>query len=214
MRYRHLLISAFLLSNSAHAGMDLVIDGREIRLEDDGTWRYLSTDRYIDTPDGKRVRLKEDGQWQYVGNTPLVVDQRQRTQTLDLKLRDVVIERTEKKVQKNTRVRTRTVFSIDITIASEAEGTMDLSRLVTGDVSVSDDSGASYEVTAIRADRPDIAPGKTATITVIVDKSPSIFDEVRSMSVMFGKQVFGTPSPVTLSRQVDDIEELRVENFK
>ena len=219
MRYAHLLITtilvstAFLVSSNCHAAQDLLLDGREIRLNDDGTWQYLSNDRYIDTPDGKRIRLMQDGRWQYTGNTPLQADQLQRTSSLDIQLQDVVIERTEKKIQKNSRVRTRTVFTIDTTRAAEAKGTSGLAGLNAANVSVADDSGKTYEVISVSTDIPDIAPGKTATITVIADKSPFIFDDVDSISVTFDKQVFDTPSAVTLTRDMDDIDEVKVDRF-
>jgi hypothetical protein len=219
MPYPHLLMAAFLASTAllvttnCHSGQDLILDGREIRLNDDGTWQYLSNDRFIDTPDGKRIRLMQDGRWEYTGNTPLQADQLQRTSSLDIQLQDVVIERTEKKVQKNTRVRTRTVFTVETTRAAEAGGTLELADLDAADVMVTDDSGKTYEVISITADLPDIAPGKTATIKVVADKSPFIFDDVDAMSVTFDKQVFDTPSAVTLTRDMDDIDEVKVDRF-
>lgn len=191
-----------------------MLDGREIRLNDDGTWQYLSNDRYIDTPDGKRIRLMQDGRWQYTGNTPMQTEQLQRTRSLDVQLQDVVIERTEKKVQKNTRVRTRTVFTIETTRAAEADGTLQLADLNTANVSVTDDTGKTYELISISTNTPNIIPGETATITVIADKSPFIFDDVDTMSVVFDKQVFDTPSPVTLTRDMDDIDEVKVDRFE
>ena len=49
----------------------VIVDGREVILNSDGTWKYFSTDRYVNTKDGTRVRLKDDGSWQYMGNAPL-----------------------------------------------------------------------------------------------------------------------------------------------
>ena len=219
MPQSHLLIStflfsaAFLVSSNCHSAQDLILDGREIRLNDDGTWQYLSSDRFIDTPNGKRVRLMQDGRWEFAGNSPMLTEQLQRTPSLDIQLQDVVIERTEKKVQKNTRVRTRTVFTIDTARAAEADGTLELAELNTANVSVTDDTGKTYELISITTDTANIIPGKTATITVIADKSPSIFDDVDSMSVTFDKQVFDTASPVTLTRDMDDIDEVKVDRF-
>ena len=213
MRHAQLLLAALLISNNCHGGQKLLLDGREIQLNDDGSWQYLSTDRFVDTPDGKRVRLMDDGRWEYSGNAPIQAEQHQRTLSLDVQLRRVIIERTEKKVQKNTRVRTRTVFTIDIARAAEAEGSLELNGLNTSTVTVIDDNGKSYEVISIDTDSPSIAPGKTATITVIADKSPFIFDDVRSMSVVFDKAVFDTPSTITLTQDMDDIDELKVDRF-
>ena len=38
--------------------------GREVLLRDDGSWEYLSDDRFGTLSDGSRVRLKLDGSWE------------------------------------------------------------------------------------------------------------------------------------------------------
>jgi hypothetical protein len=213
MHYRLIFIFTLIISNSCYAARNLILDGREIQLNDDGTWQYLSTDRFIDTPDGKRIRLQDNGQWEYIGNTPLKAEQRQRTSTLDMQLKDVVIERTEKKVQKNVRVRTQTVFTIDIQRAEEADGSLGLAGLDLTNVSVTDNNGKAYEIIRIDSDRPSIGPGESATISVIADKSPLMFDDVKSMSVTFRAKVFNAPNDITLTRELDDIDEVKVDKF-
>ena len=122
---RLLLVSSFacltlLHTDITHADQVILVEGREVRLNADGSWQYISNDRIADTPDGKRARLMDDGKWEYIGNSPVKTEQVQRTTSLALELQNVVIERTEKKVQKNTRVRTRTVFTINLQQAKES----------------------------------------------------------------------------------------------
>ena len=38
--------------------------GREVLLRDDGSWEYLSDDRFGTLKDGSRARLKSDGSWE------------------------------------------------------------------------------------------------------------------------------------------------------
>ena len=57
-----------LLSGSIFADDNIVLsdDGREVRLNADGSWEYLSEDRFATTESGTRIRLREDGQWEVV----------------------------------------------------------------------------------------------------------------------------------------------------
>jgi|SaaInlStandDraft_1057018.scaffolds.fasta_scaffold120189_2 hypothetical protein len=70
-RYKALLSSVIFLilgwSVNAIAAEDVVSDdGREVRLNEDGTWSLLSRDRFATTPDGRRIRLMTDGRWELI----------------------------------------------------------------------------------------------------------------------------------------------------
>lgn len=41
-------------------------DGREVRIKQDGSWEFVSDDRFATTRDGERVRLKFDGSWERI----------------------------------------------------------------------------------------------------------------------------------------------------
>ncbi len=108
-----LIIALFIapVNNALSATQNIVTDdGREVLLKEDGSWQFRSTDRFANTKEGQRVRLKDDGNWEYVGNAPVTMEKQVRTTDLDIKLQKVVIETYEKKVQKNKRVKTQTVF--------------------------------------------------------------------------------------------------------
>ena len=116
-RLPFVLFSALLLlfiipgNNALSADQQVItVDGREELLKENGTWAFRSSDRFANTKDGRRVQLKEDGTWQYVGNAPMASVEQVKTTLLDIKLQKVVIEKHEKKVHKNVRVTTQTVF--------------------------------------------------------------------------------------------------------
>lgn len=190
----------------------LTLDGREIELNADGTWQYLSTDRFIDTPDGRRIRLKQNGTWEYIGNAPMSDKREQRTAAMSVLLDKVVIERTEKKVQKNTRVRTRTVFTVNVSLAAESANDLLLESLDPGTVSVQDNKSKPYTILEIRHQHARIKPGKSGQLEVIVDKSPFIFDAVKSLTVTFDNS-FGRGNNFSLSQDMDNIDEIKVERF-
>jgi hypothetical protein len=109
--FNTILLLLVTIDDNVFAAQEVIIvDGREVLLKEDGTWTYNSTDRYANTNDGRRLRLKDDGSWQYVGNAPLTTTEQAGTTNLNIKLQKVVIEKFEKKVQKNTRVKTQKYF--------------------------------------------------------------------------------------------------------
>ena len=189
------------------------IDGREILLKDDGTWAYASSDRFADTKDGQRVRLKLDGSWQFVGNAPLTSKQQVRTTELDLKLQKVVIETNEKKVQKNTRVRTQTVFYVGLGYSAQAKKHFSIKKTDSSLIEVKDNNGRVYPVLSIQADSAEVEPGTENTIVIRADKSPSIWDEVKSMQITFKPGIFGLQQPIILSQKIIDFENKKVAGF-
>jgi hypothetical protein len=191
----------------------LILDGREVLLNKDGTWKYLSTDRYVDTKNGNRVRLKDDGSWQYVGNAPLISKEQVRTSDLGIKLQKVVVETYEKKVQKNTRVKTQTVFYLQLNNSAQAQNTIQINNSDISLVEVKDNNGKIYPVLSIKADSAELKPDAETTVVVRVKKSPSIFDNVKSMAISFKTGIFGIDSPITLSHMKTDFDEEKVDGF-
>ena len=189
------------------------IDGREILLKDDGTWVYGSNDRFANTKDGQRVRLKQDGSWQYVGNAPLTSTEQVRTTELDLKLHKVVIETHEKKVQKNTRVKTQTVFYVELDYSAQAKTHFSIKNTDRSLIEVTDNNGRIYPVLSIQADSTEVEPGTENTIVIRAEKSPSIWDEVKSMQITFKPGIFKLQQPIILSRKVIDFDNKKVAGF-
>ena len=210
------LISLLILlpSHNAVAEQLVYIDGREVVLKDDGTWSYNSNDRFANTKDGQRVRLSDDGRWVYVGNAPLTTEQHIRTAELGLKLQKVVIETYEKKVQKNTRVRTQTVFYLQLDYSAQAHDIISINQKDLSHIQVVDNNGKNYPVLSIHTDSAELKPGTEHTIMIRADKSPSIWDEVKAMEIILKPGIFGLKQELILSQKVTDFENRKVHSFK
>jgi hypothetical protein len=207
------LLLAATMSNAKTAEEVIIVDGREVLLKDDGTWKFLSTDRYANTKGGTRVRLKEDGSWQMIGNAPLQSKEQVRTTDLDIKLQKVVIETFEKKVQKNTRIKTQTVFYIDLAFSPQAKSTITVSKDDISLIEVKDNNGKNYPIVSIHPGDTQLQADTKTTLVIRAEKSPSIFDDVKSMDIIFHKGIFGIIEPITLSQRTIDFNKENVKGF-
>lgn len=190
------------------------VDGREVLLNEDGSWNYASTDRYANTADGRRVRLKEDGSWQYTGNTPMATKEQVRTAELDIKLQKVVIETFKKKVQKNSHIRTQTVFYLNLEHSPQAKNTIHFNKRDIALIKVKDNNGRNYPVLSIKPGVSELAPDSKTTLVIRAKKSPSIWDAVKSMNITFNVGIFGIEEAITLSQRVIDFNEENVDGFE
>ena len=189
-------------------------DGREVLLKGDGTWVFRSTDRFANTDDGQRVQLKQDGSWQYVGNAPMATEEHVRSTLLDIKLQKIVIERHEKKVQKNVRLRTQTVFYVNFGLSARAKNNISITKNDVTHIEVNDNNGKTYPVLSIHPAPVVLKPGSDTIMVIRADRSPLLLDDVKSMSVTFKPEIYGIQQRVTLSRGVDDFEEKKVSGFE
>lgn len=212
----YMLMLLFIPGSVAWSAEQQVItdDGREVLLKTDGTWVFRSTDRFANTEDGQRVQLKQDGSWQYVGNAPMATEEHVRSTLLDIKLQKVVIERHEKKVQKNIRLRTQTVFYVDLGLSPLAKSNISITKNDVTHIEVNDNNGKTYPVLSIHPAPVVLKPGSDTTMVIRADRSPLWLDDVKSMSVIFTPGIYGIQQPVTLSRGVDDFEEKKVAGFE
>ena len=189
-------------------------DGREVLLKGDGTWVFRSTDRFANTDDGQRVQLKQDGSWQYVGNAPMATEEHVRSTLLDIKLQKIVIERHEKKVQKNVRLRTQTVFYVNFGLSARAKNNISITKNDVTHIEVKDNNGKAYPVLSIHPAPVVLKPGSDTTMVIRADRSPLLLDDVKSMSVIFKPEIYGIQQRVTLSRDADDFEQKKVAGFE
>jgi len=218
-----IIATVFLLlitgSNTLSANQEVISDdGREVLLKEDGSWEYRSTDRFTNAEDGRRVRLKEDGSWSYTGETTPAPKEPVRSPeldvaNLDIKLQRVVIEKYEVKAQKNTRVKTQTVFYLAIEYPSSAKNIIRIKKDDTSLVEVKDNNGKDYPVLSIESDRSHLTPGTTTIIVVRVNKSPAILDEAKSMEITLKPGLFGLQKAISLSQRINDFEEEDVDGF-
>jgi len=211
------ILSLLLIPGSDACSADQQVitdDGREVLLKEDGTWVFRSTDRFANTKDGQRVQLKQDGSWQYVGNVPVASEEHVRSTLLDIKLKKVVIERHEKKVQKNIRLRTQTVFYVNLGLSAWAKNNISITKNDVSHIEINDNNGKTYPVLSIDPAPFVLRPDSDTTMVIRADGSPLWLDDVTSMSVIFKPEIYGIQQPVTLSRDVDDFEEKKVAGFE
>jgi len=211
-----MLILLLIPGSDAYSADQQVItdDGREVLLKEDGTWVFRSTDRFANTEDGQRVRLKQDGSWQHVGNAPVASVEHVRSTLLDIKLQKVVIERHEKKVQKNVRLKTQTVFHVNLGLSAWAKNNISITNNDVSHIEVNDNNGKTYPVLSIHPAPVVLKPESDTTMVIRADGSPLWLDDVKSMSVIFKPEIYGLQQPVTLSRDVDDFEKKKVSGFE
>jgi hypothetical protein len=191
----------------------VTVDGREVILNDDGTWRFISTDRYVKTKDGISVRLKDDGSWQYMGNVKLTSKEHVQTTDLDIKLQKVVIETYKKKVQKNVSVRTQTVFYVRLAFAPQTKRNITIENSDISLIEVKDNNGKNYPVLSIKPDFKQLQASAYSTMVIRAEKSPSIWDIVKSMEIVFQPGFLGIESPIILSQKTIDFDEENVDGF-
>ena len=210
-----LILFLIPVSDASSADQQVITDdGREVLLKGDGTWIFLSTDRFANTEDGQRVQLKQDGSWQYMGNAPMVTQDHVKSTLLDIKLQKVVIERHEKKVQKNVRLRTQTVFYLNLGLSGLAKKDISIIKNDVTQIEVNDNNGKTYPVLSIHPAPVVLKPGSDTAMVIRAEGSPLWLDDVKSMSVIFKPEIYGIQQPVTLSRDVDDFEEKKVAGFE
>lgn len=117
-------------------------DGREIRLNPDGTWEYTARERLITMPDGRRVQLSDDGTWtpadsdvgQVPGRTPVLPP--------PIQVSEFVIESVRSSRHKNLKERSQMLIRL--------AGAIDaLKSLAPTDVMLEDSRGRHYDILSI-----------------------------------------------------------------
>ena len=220
-----LIISVFL-AGQAHAAQEAVgDDGRTVRLNDDGRWVYITTDRFATTPEGKRVRLKQDGSWQYTGEISAdetgagrrVASDRKflDDQSVELALADLVIETIRGKksaAHKNSRKKTQSVFHLNITVAKDAAEAVTLS-VQNSDFAIEDTDGRQYPVVRVKPAVVRVKPGAEATIIVRADGSPHWWT-TKSMSLTLDKTLFARQKNIVLIRTMSSAKKKTVDVFE
>ncbi len=211
-----LMVSFLMAPGQAQPAAQEVIsdDGREVLLKEDGTWEFRSNDRFANTSDGRRVRLKADGSWQYIGNALLSSKQQLRTTEIDIKLQKVVIETYEKKVQKNKRVKSQTVFFLDLSSSPQAQQDISIGEKNISNIKVNDSNGRDYPVLSIHPTSQIIKPGSRTSITVRVDGSPQWWKDVESMEISFQPGIFGLQDTAAFMKNIVDFDIKKVSGFE
>lgn len=213
-----LAIASFIAPHLTFAKDNIVIlEGRQILLKDDGSWEYVSKDRYVNTRDGHQVILKDNGKWEYVKKHEIidVAPLSRSDESPDMpgmQLQKAEQESIIKKQGKGASIKTQSVFFVDINIDSHAQTTFKLGNNDKNNITVTDDKNNQYKVLAIQ---PEISlkPGETGTIQIRVDGSPSILDRVTYMYVNFSPAINGISKKITIKAKWNDFIEKSVDEF-
>lgn len=192
----------------------VTLEGREVILNEDGSWKYRSGDRYASTKDGDRILLKEDGSWNTVGNAPLTSNEQVRTAELDIKLQKVIIETYRKKIQKNTSLKTQTVFYVQLDYSPQSDKDLSINNSDIALVKVKDNNGKDYRVLSINPVHAQLKPETKITLVIRAEKSPLLWDRVKSMTITFKAGMLDLETPISLSQKTADFDKENVSGFK
>ncbi len=188
-------------------------DGREVLLWEDGSWQFLSDDRFATTTDGRRVRLKQNGSWEYLDNAAKSSMGQAHLADLEITIQQVVVETHETKVHKNKRVTSQTVFYLSLQASSGAERTISMTAENKSLIEVKDNTGRNYPLLSVKPDQAEIEPAKATTIVLRADGSPQWWKNVKSMEVTFKRGLFGLRETVSLSKDTGEFVSKKVTGF-
>ena len=226
-RYKALLSSVIFLilgwSVNAIAAEDVVSDdGREVRLNEDGTWSLLSRDRFATTPDGRRIRLMTDGRWELIIDPEAAISNTARPMSVAsphnhmssnatrILLTQVDILKVNTTKHKAITADTRTFYYL--TVTNNSDQAIELTQSKRKSISATDSKGRKYDVEALRFDNDVIASGESQQLIVIIDGAPRWYN-VKYLSIELGANTFGQHPRVVLSKNMPDIETKVVEAF-
>lgn len=175
---RFCLCLCLLACSQTNAEIVLSDDGREVKLNDDGSWEYVSGDRFATRDDGSRIRLGEDGSWQEVTDERkwLTVSTQPRQLSKDrqedgaysFELAEVEIESVRSTQQKNTRVRSQILLIIKVT-SQQHLPRIELARDL---FKVSDSKGRVYPIKDVSLITGENKADETLSFRVIASGAP------------------------------------------
>lgn len=209
------LFFLLILTSSAYAEEVVVSDdGRQIRLNDDGTWVQVSQDRFATNAQGQRIRLRADGSWNVMSASAEDVVRSslnpQAAALLDepvIFLKSVEILRREIKRAKSTHAETRMRYTIGVDNKTQQAVRIDL----TGPFEATTNRGGDFPL--LSADGPDrVAAGQTAEVVVVVEDSPAWFG-VKFLSLEVPPQAIGNAGTRLLNKNMNEVKRVSVDNF-
>ena len=225
------VLTTLLISNICSA-VEYVIsdDGRQIQLNDDGSWIQISKDRHATTPDGRRIRLKPNGSWVVmpkisgetksalntdhpaIGFTSQIKPQNltPNISGISILLPKVEILKKKTKMLKSSRIDTRTVFHLQIINGSKQ--TLQLDETIKSGITATSSGKDQFPVTAIQFSAVSIAPGQRAAMTVFTEGSPKWFS-IKYLNIQIDKNVIANNAAKILSMNMDDVITRTVKQF-
>ncbi len=195
----------------------LADDGREVLLKDDGSWEYVSEDRFGTTGSGERVRLKGDGSWEIVSDAPVAL--LAATSSLSdsgpaiWALGDVIIETSRSQrsgTKKGGIKKTQAVFTLQVRGKAEASAAQTFS-LEAGAVSVTDSGGRDYPVLSVEPSSVTVNADRMQTVVVRVDGSPHWFT-TKFYELRIAADAVGNRDEIRLKRALSNVQRRDIES--
>lgn len=213
----HLIVSSMFIffcvfSYPLMADEDVITDdGREVRLKADGTWEFISDNRYANTKSGSRVRLKGDKTWEYIGFSPMASKDQVKSTLLDIKLDKVVIKVHKKRMNKNKRIRSQTFFHLTIDVTPLAKTPIQINKNSKQLITITDSKQDDYPVILLSPSKLNLAPGSKNNLVVVAEGAPQWIDAIRAMNLVFSPGAIGNEKTIKLSYFVNDISRIKVD---
>jgi len=204
-------LAVALTSHNVSSDSIAVADnGRQVVLDDDGSWKYLSKDLFAITESGSRVRLKGDGRWQPAVNVEVIKTDQVVTSHVDVSLTSVTIESYRKKLRKGAINSHQTVFNMRLNLSESSENLSP--RLHDASLfQVFDDSNKQYSVISITPSETLVKPGGSLLFSVRVEGAPTGLLAVGTQQLFLkvDAAVFATSSDLEFSSLVDDAQSIK-----
>ncbi len=216
------LVTVFFLMclsvNAQAEAAEVVIsdDGRQIKLNADGTWQQLSQDRFATNAAGQRIRLHPDGTWSMAGRAPAstgaadIAPATALEQEPVLYLSDVAIVRRVIQRTKSKHAESRMRFMLEVDNRTEASLPVPadlVDRLV-----AKSSRGTAYSILSATASVGTIPPGERVGIEVWAKDSPTWFG-IKYLSLEVAPDTFGNGVTRILSRNMNEVKRQEVEQF-
>ncbi|MBA59367.1 MAG: hypothetical protein CMQ40_09375 [Gammaproteobacteria bacterium] len=216
--FKALIFAGFgvLLSVGLLADQIIISDeGREVLLREDGTWQFLSEDRFGTLKNGTRIRLRSDGRWSVSKNEDEWVSMPARflkvsKDTLELEgigfqLSKVVIESERGKNRKNSTLRAQIIAELVI------DGpTKKFSLPKKSSLRVTDSRGREYEAKkmSLISER-----GNTSKVLRIILNGAPRWWGVKFFKFEFNSGAFGHDVPIELTKAMSEVSRLEVDSL-
>ncbi len=200
---------ALALSATCFAETALRDDGREVKLNADGSWQFVSNDVLATSQSGLRVRLKEDGTWVSLepGKAEASVQGGQipasNLASGLLSLSDMQIQ----KVQENRSMSKSTVYKHNMLAKLRFSQVVDPKRLDTQYFSIKSNKGKTYPVIAVKAI-------DDYTVLVRAEGAPDRWSRVKRMMLVVNKSVLASLADLTVEVDFRDINTVVMSEFK
>lgn len=187
-------------------------DGRQIQLNDNGSWEYVSDEVFVDLPNGSRVALSPDGRWRTVGLAPVIEEEQYRDLDVAVNITAGEIEEIREKVGsgKNTRTVSTMNFQLSLALADSAERVIALSALQPAHFKITDNKGRDYAVVSVESSQQSLTAGAKAQIQLSSDDAPSGFTRVNYFVVQIAPEALATASAIELQIPYENIVRNRI----